>query len=238
MELDEFHVQQFRARVVREGNAVAGAFPGIAGDGIGPAQTAGANHHGLGLENAETAALAVITKGARHAVAILEQRYNGIFHMHRDALMDTMVLQRADQFQTRAVADVGEARITVAAEVTLRNLAFLGAVKHRAPGFQFMDAGRGFLGMQFGHAPVVHVLAATHGVGEVNLPAVAVVHVAHGCRHAAFGHDRVGLAEEGFADETDLDAGGRRFDGGPQARATGADHQDVVIKSFVIGSHR
>ena len=32
MKLDELHVEQFRARVIRQRNAVAGAFPGIAGD--------------------------------------------------------------------------------------------------------------------------------------------------------------------------------------------------------------
>ena len=41
MKLDEFHVQQFRARVIRQRNAVARAFPGIARDFVGAAQTAG-----------------------------------------------------------------------------------------------------------------------------------------------------------------------------------------------------
>ena len=152
--------------------------------------------------------------------------------------MNAVILQRADQFQARAVADVREARITMAAEIALRNFSFLRAVKHRAPGFEFVDARRRFLRVQFGHAPVVDVLAAAHRVGEMDFPVVAVVHVAHRRRHAAFGHDGVRLAEERFADQSDFDAGGGRFDGRAQARAARADHQHVVFVSFVIGSHK
>ena len=137
-----------------------------------------------------------------------------------------------------AVADVGEARITMAAEIALENFPVLRAVKHRAPGFEFVNARRGFLGVQFGHAPVVDVLAAAHRVGEMDLPVVAVIHVAHGRRHAAFGHDGVRLAEQRFADQPDFDAGRRGFDGRAQARAARADDQHVVFKSFVIGGHR
>ena len=152
--------------------------------------------------------------------------------------MNAVILQRADQFQTRAVADVREARITMAAEIALRNFSFLRAVKHRAPRFEFVDARRRFLRVQFGHAPVVDVLAAAHRVGEMHLPTVAVVHVAHRRRHAAFGHDRVRLAQKRFADQTDLDARRRCFDRRAQARAARADDQHVVFVSFVIGSHK
>ena len=68
-------------------------------------------------------------------------------------------------------------------------------------------------------------------------PVVAVVHVAHGRRHAALGHDGVRLAEQRFADQADLDAGRRGFDRRAQTRAARADDQHVVFVSFVIGSH-
>ena len=87
-------------------------------------------------------------------------------------------------------------------------LPVLGTVKDRAPGFEFVDAVGGFLGVEFRHAPVVYVLSAPHGIGKMDLPVIAVIDVAHGGRHAAFGHDRVGFAEEGFADQADFDAGG------------------------------
>ena len=117
-----------------------------------------------------------------------------------DALMDAVILQRADHLQAGAVAHVRQARIAVAAEVALKNLAVLGAIENRAPGFEFVHPRRSFLGVQFRHAAVVQVLAAAHGVGEMDAPVVAVVHVAHGRRHAAFGHHRVRLAEQRFRD--------------------------------------
>jgi hypothetical protein len=42
---------------------------------------AGRQHHGLGLENFEAAALAIVTERARDAVAVLEQRDDGAFHV-------------------------------------------------------------------------------------------------------------------------------------------------------------
>ena len=143
--------------------------------------------------------------------------------------------ERANQFQSGAVADVGEARIAVAAEIALENSPVRRAVKHRAPGFEFVNAVGRFLGVQFGHAPVVDVLAAAHRVGEMDAPVVAVVHVGQRRRHAAFGHDGVRLAEQRFADQPDLDAGRRGFNGRAQARAARADDEHVVFESFVIG---
>ena len=118
-----------------------------------------------------------------------------------------MILQRADHLEAGAVADVRQAGIAMAAEVALQNAAVFGAVEQRAPGFQFAHAVGRFLGVQLRHAPVVEVLAAAHGVGEMHAPVVAVVDVGQRGRHSAFGHDGVRLAEERFADHTDFDAG-------------------------------
>ena len=95
-----------------------------------------------------------------------------------DALVDAVVLQRADHLQAGAVADVRQPRIAVAAEVALQDAAVLRAVEDRAPGLQLAHAVGRLLGVQLGHAPVVEVLAAAHRVGEVDLPAVAIVDVA------------------------------------------------------------
>jgi hypothetical protein len=121
-----------------------------------------------------------------------------VLHVKIDAVVDAVVLQRADHFQSGAVAHVRQARIAMAAEVALQNFSVFGAIEHRAPGFQFPDACRSFLGVQLGHAPIVEILAAAHGVGEVHAPVVAIVHVAHGRGHAAFGHHGVGLAQQRF----------------------------------------
>ena len=50
-----------------------------------------------------------------------------------------VILQRADQFEAGAVADVREAWIAMAAEIALKNSAVGGAIEDRAPCFQFTD---------------------------------------------------------------------------------------------------
>ena len=160
----------------------------------------------LALEDVEAAALAVVAERAGDAVAVLEQRDDGVLHVHVDALVDAVVLQRADHLQAGAVADVGQARIAVAAEVALQDAAVLGAVEHRAPGLELAHAVGRFLGVQLGHAPVVEVLAAAHRVGEVDLPVVALVDVGQRRGDAALGHHRVRLAEQRLADQADRDA--------------------------------
>ena len=152
--------------------------------------------------------------------------------------MDAVVLQRADEFEAGAVADVGEARVLVAAEVPLEDLAVRRAVEDRAPGFEFADAGRRFLGVELGHPPVVDVLPAAHGVGEVDLPVVAVIDVGERRGDAALGHHGVRLAEQRLADEADGHARGAGLDGGAKPRAAGADHDDVVFVSLVVHRHR
>jgi hypothetical protein len=117
-----------------------------------------------------------------------------------DAAMDAVILQRADHLEAGPVADVREARIAMAAEVPLENPAVLRPVEYGAPGLELADAIGRLLRVQLRHAPVVHVLAAAHRIGEVDLPAVAVVHIRHHIRQrrrdAAFGHDGVSLAEK------------------------------------------
>jgi hypothetical protein len=151
-----------------------------------------------------------------------------VLHVHGDTQINGVILQRANQFEPRAVADVREPRVPVPAEIALIDAPVGRAIEYRAPRFELANAIRSFLRVQFGHAPVVHVLAAAHRVGEVHFPVVAVVVVAERRGHAAFGHDRVGLAEEGLADESDRHARGRSLDGGPEPGPARTDHEDVV----------
>ena len=116
-----------------------------------------------------------------------------------------MILQRPDHLQAGPVADVRETRIAMAAEVALQDAAVLGAIEERAPRLELAHARRRFLGVNLRHARVVHVLAAAHRVGEMHLPAVAIVDVGERRRDAAFGHHRVRLAEQRLADHPDRD---------------------------------
>ncbi len=161
----------------------------------------------LRLEDLEATALALVGEHAGDAIAVLEQRDHGVLHVHVDALMDAVILQGADHLEAGAIADVREARIAVPAEIALENAAVGRAIENRAPGLEFAHAIGRLLGVKLGHAPVVDVLAAAHGVGEMDAPVVAIVHVGERGGDAALGHHGVGLAEERLADQPDLDAG-------------------------------
>ena len=50
-----------------------------------------------------------------------------------DAVMDRVILQRADQLEAGAIADVRQARIAMAAEVALEDAAVRRAIEDRAP---------------------------------------------------------------------------------------------------------
>ena len=65
-----------------------------------------------------------------------------------------------------------------------------------ASAIPFADASGRFFGVEFGHPPVIDVLPAAHGIGEVNLPVVAVIHVRQRRGNASFGHDGVRFAKE------------------------------------------
>ena len=107
-----------------------------------------------------------------------------------------MILKRADHLETGAVAHVGQPRIPMTAEVPLEDAAVVRPIEYRAPGLELADPVGCFLCVQLSHAPVVDVLAAAHRVGEVDFPAVAIVHIGQRGRDAAFGHHGVRLAEQ------------------------------------------
>ena len=114
---------------------------------------------------------------------------------------------------------MGQPRVGVAAEVALADPAVLGPVEQCAVGLQLPDPVGGLLGVQFGHPPVVEELAATHGVGEVHLPVVLGVGVAHRRGAAALGHHGVRLAEQGLGHHGDLQAALARLDHRAQTRS-------------------
>ena len=160
-----------------------------------------------------------------------------MFHVHFDSEVDAVILQGADHFEARAVARMREPRIAVAAEVALQNFAVFGAIEDGAPGFQFTHAVGSLFGVQFGHAGIVQVLAAAHGVGEMDAPVIAIVDIAHGGRHAAFGHHGVRFSQQRFADQADLDARAGGFNRRAQTRAARADHEHVVIELLIFGHY-
>ena len=137
--------------------------------------------------------------------------------------MNTMILERADHLQAGAVADVSEARIFVAAEMSLQDTAVFRPIEDRTPRFQFAHAIRRFFGVKLSHAPLIHVLPAAHRIGEMHLPVVALVHIRERRGDPALGHDGVRFAKQRFADQPDAHARRGSFNRGAQARTAGAD---------------
>src|SRR5688572_1616998 len=113
MELNEFHVDQFRPGVIRKRVAVTGPFPRIRCDLVRSSDTAGRENDGLCLEDTKASMFAFVRETSDNAVAVLEQRDHRDLHVNVDTLMDAVVLKRADQFETRAVADVSKTRVTM-----------------------------------------------------------------------------------------------------------------------------
>ena len=164
MELDELHVHQLGAGTVGERLPVASVFPTVRRDLECPANAASSNHHRLRIPYHEVAAFTIVAERPAHAPGVHHQREHRAFHVDFHALMNAVVLQRANHFQAGAVTDVRQARITMAAEVALQNAAFLGTVEQRAPGFKLAHAVRRFFRVKFSHTAIVDVLTATHRV--------------------------------------------------------------------------
>ena len=85
------------------------------------ADSAGGKHDGSRFERAKAAAFAIVGKRADDPVAVFEQSHDRALHVHVDALMDAVILQRSNHLQAGAVADVGQPRILVPAEVALKD---------------------------------------------------------------------------------------------------------------------
>ena len=74
MELDELHVDQLGPGFVGQGMAVAGVFPAVAGDLVRLADAAGGQDDRLGLEDDESALLAVVAEAPQMRSPSLRRR--------------------------------------------------------------------------------------------------------------------------------------------------------------------
>ena len=148
--------------------------------------------------------------------------------------MNAVILQGANHLQTGAISHVREARVPVAAKISLQNAPVLCPIEHRTPGLEFAHAIGRFLGVELGHAPLIYILAAAHRVGEMHLPIVAIIHIAQRGRDAAFGHDGVRFAKERFANKPHRNPGRRCFNRSAQSRTTCPDHEHVVLDCLII----
>ena len=166
MELHALHVDELRTGPQRHRVAVAGALPRVRRELPRLASATRRQNDGLGLEGDELTGRAPVPDAAGDAsLGVVDELEDLALHEHVGAHGDDFLLQGADEFQTRTVTNVGEARVAVSAEVALQDLAVLGPVEERAPLLEFPDAIRCFFGVQFGHA-VVGVGLAEEGLGD------------------------------------------------------------------------
>src|SRR5579863_6376415 len=121
--------------------------------------------------------------------------------------MDAVILESSDHLKASAIANVGKARIAMSAKIALKNAAVLGAVEKSAPALELAHTLGGLFGVQLRHTPVVEVLAAAHGVGEMDAPVVTIIDVGQSRGNTAFCHYGVRFSEQRFADHAYFDAG-------------------------------
>ena len=228
------NILEFGSGAIRQCKAVTRIFPTIAAHLEGTPDSAGGQHHCLRLPQLEAALLPVVSASSCNPIPVEQQAEYRALHVDMHPGMDAVVLECAYHLQAGAVANVGEPRVSVPAEVSLKNLAVCRAIEKRAPCLEFADAFRSFFGMEFGHAPVVQVLTATHRIGEMNPPAIAIVDVGQCCRDASFGHYGMRFAQQRLGDHGYACACGKAFYRGTQSGAARANDQDVMLMSFIL----
>ena len=229
VELGELHVHQLGTGAGGHTVAVAGVFPGVGGDTPRLARSTGGEDHHRGTEHDEATGLAPVGEHAADLATILQQVDADALHVHIHPLMDAVILQGANQFETGAVADMGQPWVAMATEVSLIDQAGAGAIEDRSPVLQFTHPVGRFLGVDRCHLPLVEKLAASHRVAEVDLPVVSGIDIAECRGHATFCHHGVGLAQQTLGDDTGTESEIGSFDGGAQSGTAGTDHQHVVF---------
>src|SRR6185503_11013776 len=110
---------QLRTGTIRERVAVPGAFPAVARHLVGTPCSASRQHDRLCREQMESATLAVVPHRTGRTPVVEQQLDNGVLHVNGDAEVDRVVLQGANEFESRAIADMREPRIAMAAEIAL-----------------------------------------------------------------------------------------------------------------------
>ena len=114
-----------------------------------------------------------------------------------------------------------------AAERTLIDLAVLAARKRQAPVLELVDGLRRVAAQIFDGVLVAEPVGALDGVVHVPAP-VVLAHIAERGGDAALGRHRVRTGGKDFGDAGGAQSGLAATDDGAQARAAGADDDDVI----------
>ena len=204
----------------------------------GAAHASGCEDHRLRAKELEAPALTFVAERAGDPIAALEQLHDRAFHVDVDPHVNAVILKRPDHLEAGPIADVRETRISMAAEVALQDASVRRPIEQRAPRFELAHAIGRLLRVELRHPPVVDVLSAAHRVGEMDLPAVAIIDVGQRRRDASLGHHGVRFAKQRLAHEADRDSRRRRFDRGAKSRAACSDHQHVMDVRLIFRHHQ
>ena len=235
VELDELHVLQRQAGAQRHRAAVAGAGMRRGAGGVGAAIAAGGENRGLG---AKTMQRAVVELQRDHAAAdalIVHDQVDGEeLDVEFSGVPQRLAVHGVQHGVAGAVGGgagaLGLALAVVqrhAAERPLVDPAVLGARERHAPMLEFVDGFGRVAHHVFDGVLVAEPVRPLDGVVHVPAP-VILVHVAERRRDAALRRYRVRAGRKHFGDAGGAQAGLAAADHRAQARAAGADHDDIV----------
>ncbi len=235
VELDELHVLERQTCAQHHGVAVAGAGVRRGAGEICPPITPRREHDHVRAEAVQRAVLEVpCHDAAALALVVHEKVEREILDEELGVVLEALLVERVDDGVAGAVGGGagalrhGAAFVHgVAAERTLIDAPVLDARERHAPMLELDDRGDRLAAHIFDRVLVAEPVGALDRVEHVPAP-VVLAHVAERGGDAALRRDRVAARREHLADAGGLEARQAHAERRAQARAAGADHDDVV----------
>src|ERR1700748_1495423 len=126
MKLDILHVDQLRSRMISQRLTVPGVFPGITRDFVCASHPTRGQHDGFSPKDFEPAAFTIVPERAGTPFPVFQQSHDRVLHVHIDPLMDPVILQRPNHFESSPIPDMSESRISMPSKVPLQNSSVRG----------------------------------------------------------------------------------------------------------------
>ena len=236
VELHEFHVLQRQTRAQHHATAITRTGVGGGAGEEGAAITARRQN---GLVRAETVQRAIqqVPRHDAEAFAFIahDQVEGEIFDEEFGLMFQRLLIQRMQHRMARAVGSgAGALRRALAvmrghaAEGTLVDFTFRRAAERHAVMFQFDDGGNGFLAHILDGILIAQPVRPLDGVVKMEAP-VVFAHITERRGDAALRRNRMGTCREYLGDQRGFQALFRAAETGAQTRATGADHDNVIV---------
>ena len=235
VELDELHVLQRKAGAQHHAAAVAGAGMRRGAGGIGAAIAAGRENRGLRPEAMQRAVVEFQRDHAAAGALVVHDQVDGEeLDVEFGGVPQRLAVHGVQHGVAGAVGGgAGALRLALAvvhghaAERALIDLAVLGARERHAPMLELVDRLRRVAHHVFDGVLVAEPVRSLDGVVHVPAPVIRM-HVAERGGNAALRRDRVRACRKHLGDAGGAKPGLAAADHRAQARAAGADHDDVV----------